>query len=156
MGEHLLSLLWRLIKAKTQRQAVPTDRDAQLKAVCTFRRLEDRVTFAPTTWAPPQTSTSTADFIFPSEYSSRTITNCGPPSTSLVWATRLRSIQQEVQSGNQKSGFEQPPERPYSPLPVSSCNGEHIRYKSCTNNVCNTFLNILYYCLLLTTDPLGH
>lgn len=91
MGEHLLSLLWRLIKAKTQRQAVPTDRDAQLKAVCTFRRLEDRVTFAPTTWAPPQTSTSTADFIFPSEYSSRTITNCGPPSTSLVWATRLRS-----------------------------------------------------------------
>lgn len=65
------------------------------------------------------------------------------PNDNQLWASLYQpgvgnqaEIQQEVQSGNQKSGFEQPPERPYSPLPVSSCNGEHIRYKSCTNNAC--------------------
>ncbi|XP_055010812.1 thrombospondin type-1 domain-containing protein 4 [Boleophthalmus pectinirostris] len=37
---------------------------------------------------------------------------------------------QEIQPGNPQ------PERPYDPLPVSFCNGEHARYKICTNSAC--------------------
>ncbi|KAJ0001984.1 hypothetical protein NQD34_001780, partial [Periophthalmus magnuspinnatus] len=37
---------------------------------------------------------------------------------------------QEIQPGNQQ------PDRPYDPLPVSFCNGEHARYKICTNSAC--------------------
>uniref|UniRef100_A0A8C6V216 Thrombospondin type 1 domain containing 4 n=1 Tax=Neogobius melanostomus TaxID=47308 RepID=A0A8C6V216_9GOBI len=38
--------------------------------------------------------------------------------------------QQGIQLGNQH------PERPYDPLHVSSCNGEHVRYKICTSHAC--------------------
>lgn len=62
------------------------------------------------------------------------------PATSQVWAPLYQSgavgpgtqaeNQQEIQPGNQQ------PERPYDPLHVSSCSGEHVRYKSCTRSAC--------------------
>ncbi|KAM4602356.1 thrombospondin type-1 domain-containing protein 4 [Polymixia lowei] len=69
------------------------------------------------------------------------------PKTNPVWASLYQpgsaqqpqiqpQPQQELYSGGQASGPHQHQERPYDPLPTSSCVGEHARYKICNSNAC--------------------
>ena len=59
-----------------------------------------------------------------------------------VWAplyqptsTNQAEVQQEMPSSSQTSGHPLYQERPYDPLPSSSCTGEHAHYRICNSNV---------------------
>uniref|UniRef100_A0A8C4IMG7 Thrombospondin type 1 domain containing 4 n=1 Tax=Dicentrarchus labrax TaxID=13489 RepID=A0A8C4IMG7_DICLA len=65
------------------------------------------------------------------------------PKNNQVWAPLYQpgsgnqaQVQQEVQSGSQTYGPQQHQERPYDPLPSSSCTGEHAHYRICNSNTC--------------------
>ncbi|XP_035538094.1 thrombospondin type-1 domain-containing protein 4-like [Morone saxatilis] len=65
------------------------------------------------------------------------------PKNNQVWAPLYQpgsanqaQVQQEVQSGSQMYGPQQHQERPYDPLPSSSCTGEHAHYRICNSNTC--------------------
>ncbi|XP_072236245.1 thrombospondin type-1 domain-containing protein 4-like [Leuresthes tenuis] len=60
-----------------------------------------------------------------------------------VWAplyqptsTNQAEVQREMPSSSQTSGHPLHPERPYDPLPSSSCTGEHAHYRICNSNAC--------------------
>ncbi|XP_056135345.1 thrombospondin type-1 domain-containing protein 4-like [Lampris incognitus] len=59
-----------------------------------------------------------------------------PVWTSLFQPRSAHKPQQELYSGSLVSGPSQHEERPYSPLPATSCRGENARYKMCNTNAC--------------------
>uniref|UniRef100_A0A8D3ACP4 Thrombospondin type 1 domain containing 4 n=1 Tax=Scophthalmus maximus TaxID=52904 RepID=A0A8D3ACP4_SCOMX len=64
------------------------------------------------------------------------------PTSNQVWAplyqpgSANKAEEREPQSGSQTSGPQQHHERPYDPLPTSSCTGEHAHYRICNSNAC--------------------
>ncbi|XP_076012058.1 thrombospondin type-1 domain-containing protein 4 [Genypterus blacodes] len=65
------------------------------------------------------------------------------PKTSQVWAPLYQPSvvqqpqgQQEPEPGGHGSGPQQHHDRPYNPLPVSFCKGEHVHYKICSSDPC--------------------
>lgn len=87
---------------RTQARALalpaPADRDALLRLMPATPPPEATVAIGQTTWTPPTTPNTTADPTSSTGPSSPKITKSGPPSTSLVRPTRLRSSRKYSQA----------------------------------------------------------